>query len=61
MWGDILLDGGIGAIIDHDKGTDYSYPDNLPVVMGKSITIDRAQQNEVSQKPTVEAKSPAQK
>jgi len=26
MWGNILLGGGIGAIIDHNKGTAYTYP-----------------------------------
>jgi len=41
MWGNIVLGGGIGAIIDHNKGTGYDYPDNLPVRMGESTTIDR--------------------
>lgn len=45
MWGNIIFGGGIGAIIDHNKGTGYNYPDSLPVVMGQSVTIDRAQQN----------------
>lgn len=43
MFGNILFGGGIGAIIDHSKGTGYNYPDDLPVVMGQSITIDRYQ------------------
>lgn len=41
MYGNILIGGGVGALIDHSKGTAYNYPDNLPVVMGKSIVIDR--------------------
>jgi hypothetical protein len=41
MWGNILLGGGIGAIIDHNKGTGYNYPHDLPVRMGESVTIDR--------------------
>ncbi|MEQ1774340.1 MAG: hypothetical protein ABL891_11210 [Burkholderiales bacterium] len=44
MWGNIIFGGGIGAIIDHSKGTGYNYPDSLPVVMGKSISVDRANQ-----------------
>jgi len=45
MFGNIIFGGGIGAIIDHSRGTGYNYPDSIPVVMGKSITVDRAQQN----------------
>lgn len=41
MYGNIIFGGGVGAIIDHSKGTAYNYPDNLPVVMGKSVVIDR--------------------
>ena len=41
MWGNIILGGGIGAIIDHNKGTGYDYPNDLPVKMGASITIDK--------------------
>lgn len=48
MFGNILFGGGIGAIIDHSKGTGYNYPDELPVKMGESITVDRKQQNSSS-------------
>jgi hypothetical protein len=41
MFGNIIFGGGIGAIIDHSNGTGYNYPDNLPVSMGKSVVIDR--------------------
>jgi hypothetical protein len=41
MWGNIVLGGGIGAIIDHNKGTGYDYPNDLPVRMGESVTVDR--------------------
>ena len=44
MWGNIIFGGGIGAIIDHSKGTGYNYPDQLPVVMGKSVVVDRKDQ-----------------
>lgn len=48
MWGNIIFGGGIGAIIDHSKGTGYNYPDELPVKMGESVTLDRHQQNKAS-------------
>lgn len=41
MFGNIVFGGGIGAIIDHNKGTGYNYPDALPVEMGKSVVVDR--------------------
>lgn len=42
MFGNIIFGGGIGAIIDHSKGTGYNYPDALPVEMGRSVVVDRA-------------------
>ena len=41
MFGNIIFGGGIGAIIDHSKGTGYNYPDAVPVKMGRSVTVDR--------------------
>jgi hypothetical protein len=41
MWGDIILFAGIGAIIDHNKGTGYDYPNELPVKLCASTTIDK--------------------
>lgn len=41
MMGNILFGGGIGAIIDHNKGTAYTYPQWVQVVMGKLLTFDR--------------------
>ena len=43
--GNIIIGGGIGAMIDHSKGTGYNYPDQLSVEMGKAIVIDRAAQD----------------
>lgn len=51
MWGNIIFGGGIGAIIDHNKGTGYDYPNNLPVKMGDSVTVDRRQEDAVAQNP----------
>ena len=42
MIGNIIIGGGIGAIIDHTKGTGYAYADDLPVKMGASVTIDKS-------------------
>lgn len=41
MWGNIIFGGGVGALIDHNKGTGYNYPDQLPVKMGESVVVDR--------------------
>ncbi|RZJ16106.1 MAG: hypothetical protein EOO54_17685 [Haliea sp.] len=41
MAGNIIFGGGIGAIIDHNKGTAYTYPEWVQVVMGKLLTFDR--------------------
>ena len=41
MWGNIVFGGGVGALIDHSKGTGYAYPDQIQVIMGKSRTLDR--------------------
>ena len=48
MFGNILFGGGIGAIIDHNKGTAYSYPDWIRVIMGDNLVYDRNnKENEV--------------
>jgi hypothetical protein len=44
MFGNIIFGGGIGAMIDHSKGTGYDYPDQLPVKMGDSVVVDRKAQ-----------------
>lgn len=41
MAGNIIFGGGIGAIIDHNKGTAYTYPMWVQVVMGKMLSFDR--------------------
>ena len=41
MFGNIIFGGGVGAIIDHNKGTAYTYPQWVQVVMGKMLTFDR--------------------
>ncbi|MCA9131184.1 MAG: hypothetical protein KDB22_29070 [Planctomycetales bacterium] len=49
MWGNIVFGGGIGAIIDHNKGTGYDYPDQLPVKMGESVVVDKRQKDQTAQ------------
>jgi hypothetical protein len=51
MAGNILFGGGIGAIIDHNKGTAYTYPQWVQVVMGKLTVFDR--KADVEGKPNV--------
>lgn len=49
MWGNILLGGGVGAIIDHGKGTGYNYPDQLKVKMGESVVVDKKPTDQTTQ------------
>lgn len=41
MAGNIIFGGGIGAIIDHNKGTAYTYPQWVRLVADKLLTFDR--------------------
>src|SRR5688572_16332852 len=45
MFGNIIFGGGIGAIIDHSRGTGYNYPDRLPVKMGQWVVVGRRDQD----------------
>ncbi|WP_226791353.1 hypothetical protein [Alcaligenes faecalis] len=46
MFGNIIFGGGIGAIIDHNRGTAYNYPDWVELVFGKILTYDRMKNKE---------------
>jgi hypothetical protein len=46
MAGNILFGGGIGAIIDHNKGTAYSYPTWIRLVFGKTLVFDRSDEKQ---------------
>ena len=46
MFGNILFGGGIGAIIDHNKGTAYTYPTWIQMVFGSSLVFDRTNEKE---------------
>lgn len=36
MWGNFILGGGIGAVIDHNNGAAYEYPGLIKIYMGRS-------------------------
>lgn len=40
MFGNIILGGGIGAIIDHNNGSAYEYPTVIDILMGSFTTIE---------------------
>lgn len=48
MFGNILFGGGVGAIIDHNKGTAYTYPSWVRIVMGENLIYDRRDEVENS-------------
>ncbi|CAD7721416.1 hypothetical protein LMG31886_12220 [Xanthomonas hydrangeae] len=41
IWGNILIGGAIGAIVDHSKGTGYTYPSWIQLVFGQTLSFDR--------------------
>ena len=49
MFGNILIGGGIGAMIDHSSGKGYNYPDQLPVKMGESVVVDKREKPQGTQ------------
>ena len=46
MFGNIILGGGIGAIIDHNSGAAYEYPAFFQVLMGATIRIEPPKEGE---------------
>ena len=58
MFGNIILGGGIGALVDHDKGTGYEYPNVAVIVMGESTMIDRRDE-EAAQRASGAVPAPA--
>ncbi len=56
LFGNIIFGGGIGAIIDHSKGTAYTYPTWVQLVFGQTLIFDRSA--EADGKPTPPAESP---
>jgi hypothetical protein len=44
MFGNILIGGGIGAIVDHNRGTAYTYPTWVQLVFGQTLVFDRKEE-----------------
>lgn len=44
--GNIIFGGGIGAIIDHNKGTAYTYPTWVQLVFGETLVFDRTDEKD---------------
>jgi len=42
MFGNIIFGGGVGAIIDHNRGTAYNYPEWIQLIFSKKLTFDRS-------------------
>jgi hypothetical protein len=57
MAGNILFGGVIGAAVDHTSGKAYKYPENLPVIMGRAVVIERKN----NKAKVVESSTPEQK
>jgi hypothetical protein len=51
LYGNIILGGGIGAIIDHNQGTAYTYPTWVQLVYGRSLVFDRRHQKDEQATP----------
>ena len=49
MFGNIIIGGGIGAIIDHNTGNAYTYPAWIQLIFGRTLTFDR--RNEKDNEP----------
>ncbi|MDZ4202529.1 MAG: SHOCT domain-containing protein [Gallionella sp.] len=56
MFGNIILGGGIGAIIDHNNGSAYEYPTVIDVLMGSFTKIESPKNpsNQQSNPPSVQ-------
>jgi hypothetical protein len=40
MFGNIILGGVVGAVIDHNSGAAYEYPEMIKVIMGRMMSLD---------------------
>jgi hypothetical protein len=56
IFGNAIIGGGIGALIDHTKGTAYDYPAQLSVKMGTTTVFDKrddgAEKQDVASTPS---------
>lgn len=44
--GNIILGGVIGAVVDHNRGTAYTYPTWIEMTFGQSLVFDRSMEKE---------------
>jgi len=56
IFGNIIFGGGVGAIIDHAKGSAYNYPTWLQLVFGRLLSFDRQDFEEGKPTPAFELK-----
>lgn len=52
MYGNIILGGVVGAVIDHNSGAGYEYPEMIKVIMGRMVAMD------VPKQPTSATRDP---
>ena len=45
MFGNIILGGGIGAVVDHNNGSAYEYPTFIQIIMGTDSVIGKPRDN----------------
>jgi hypothetical protein len=57
--GNIILGGVIGAVVDHNRGTAYTYPTWIDMVFGETLVFDRQLQKGDTALAGVAANSPA--
>lgn len=60
MFGNIIFDGSVGAIIDHNKDTAYTYPEWVKLVFGKVFTFDGTDDKNGQPSVAKKAASPAE-
>jgi hypothetical protein len=60
MFGNILLGGGIGAIVDHNTGAAYEYPTLIQIMMGSNIKIEPPKPNPDSANNNTDISTPNQ-
>lgn len=54
MWGNIIIGGAVGAIVDHNVGTAYTYPTWVQLEFGKKLVFDRREQKDGAPAPFTE-------
>ena len=60
LFGNIIIGGGIGAIIDHNRGTAYTYPTWVQLVFGQMLVFDRSDERDGQPAPSNQSGVPTQ-